>query len=170
MLSTSEIKSNSGQLSLSLSAAPKYSRISAYGVLWTLSSYVIADFSSENREYPLGEDARGLLIYSADGFMSVQISRPGRPAYADGTLHGGTDAERAAAAAWCLAYAGRYSVQGDVVTHKPLASLFPNWEGFDVPRRARITGETLTLDLLEPIHQNGPQRTGTLTWRRAASL
>jgi hypothetical protein len=33
MLSTSEIKSNSGQLSLSLSAAPKYSRIYAYSVL-----------------------------------------------------------------------------------------------------------------------------------------
>lgn len=137
---------------------------------WTLSSYVIADVSGENREYPLGDDASGLLIYSADGFTSVQISRPGRPAYADGALHGGTDAERAPAAAGYLAYAGRYSVQGDVVTHKPLASLFPNWEGFDVPRRARITGETLTLDLLEPIHQNGRQRTGTLAWRRAASL
>src|SRR5215208_5534923 len=72
---------------------------------WTLSSYVIADISGENREYLLGEEARGLLIYSADGFMSVQISRPGRPAYADGALHGGTDAQRAAAAAGYLAYA-----------------------------------------------------------------
>ncbi len=86
---------------------------------WTLSSYVIADVSGENREYPLGEDARGLLIYSADGFMSVQISRPGRQAYADGALHGGTDAERAAAAAGYLAYAGRYSVQGDDVPPRP---------------------------------------------------
>jgi MFS family permease len=44
-----------------------------------------------------------------------------------------------------LAYASRYRVQGDLVIHKPLVSLFPNWEGFDVPRRARVTGETLTL-------------------------
>lgn len=137
---------------------------------WTLSSYVIADLSGENREYPLGEDARGVLIYTADGFMSVQISKPRRRAYVDRALHGGTDAERAAAAAGYLAYAGRYSVQDQVVTHKPLLSLFPNWEGFDVPRRARITGETLTLELLEPIHQNGHQRTGTLTWSRVASL
>jgi Lipocalin-like domain len=87
---------------------------------WTLISYVIADVSGQNREYPLGEDARGVLIYTADGFMSVQISKPGRPAHADRALHGGTDAQRAAAAAGYLAYAGRYSVEGDVVTHKPL--------------------------------------------------
>lgn len=29
--------------------------------------------------------------------------------------------------------------------------------------RARIIGETLTLDLLEPIHQDSHQRAGTLT-------
>lgn len=43
---------------------------------WTLSSYVIADVSGENGEYPLGEDAHGLLIYTAEGFTSVQISTP----------------------------------------------------------------------------------------------
>jgi hypothetical protein len=137
---------------------------------WSLSSYVTADITGENREYPLGQNARGLIIYTADRFMSVQISKAGRPHYEDGALHGGTDTERASAAAGYLAYAGRYSVQGDVVTHKPFASLFPNWEGADVPRRAHIIGRALTLDLLAPIRQNGHQRTGTLTWHRVASV
>ena len=137
--------------------------------VWRLNSYVTADVTGKSREYPLGEDAQGLIFYTTDGFMSVRISKTGRPKYADGALHGGTDAERAAAAAGYLAYAGRYSVEGDVVTHKPFVTLFPNWEGTDVPRRAQITGETLTLDFLEPIHQDGHQRMGTLTWHRVAS-
>ncbi|MGY0061928.1 lipocalin-like domain-containing protein [Streptomyces sp. LZ34] len=134
---------------------------------WTLASYVTADADGGHAEHPLGADAQGVIIYTADGFMSVQISSSGRPAYSDGALHGGTPPERAAAAVGYLAYAGTYSVADDVVTHQPTTSLFPNWEGADVPRRARITGDTLTLDLIEPILKNGRERTGTLTWRRA---
>lgn len=91
----------------------------------------------------------------------------GRPAYADGALHGGTDAERAAAAKGYLAYTGRYTCDGDVVVHKPITSLFPNWTGTDVPRRATIEGEYLHLDLLDPIMANGVQRNGRVTWKRA---
>lgn len=134
---------------------------------WTLVSYATSGTDGGDAEHPLGADAHGVIIYTADGFMSVQISSSGRPAYSDGAPHGGSPSERAAAAAGYLAYAGTYSVADDVVTHQPTASLFPNWEGADVPRRARITGDTLTLDLVEPILKNGRQHTGTLTWRRA---
>jgi hypothetical protein len=134
---------------------------------WTLVSYATADTDGGDTEHPLGADAHGVIIYTADGFMSVQISSSGRPVYNDEALHGGSPSERAAAAAGYIAYAGTYSVADDVVTHQPTASLFPNWENADVSRRARITGDTLTLDLVEPILKDGRERTGTLTWRRA---
>src|SRR5690606_23571548 len=31
----------------------------------------------EDMDYPFGRDARGLLVYTADGHMSVQMVRPG---------------------------------------------------------------------------------------------
>lgn len=138
--------------------------------VWTFGSYVTADVDGADPRYPLGEEATGTIIYTGSGYMSVQISAKGRPMYADGALHGGTDAERATAAAGYLAYTGAYTVDGDVVTHRPFTSLFPNWEGADIPRRATITDGTLTLDLLEPIQQDGHERTGTLRWDRAAAL
>ncbi|MDN5726384.1 lipocalin-like domain-containing protein [Brevibacterium aurantiacum] len=138
--------------------------------VWTFGSYETKDIDGSDVAYPLGEHATGMIMYTADGYMSVQIGAAGRPAYADGALHGGTDAERAAAAAGYLAYTGTYSVDVDVITHHPVASLFPNWEGSDVPRRATIQNDTLSLDLLEPIQQDGQARTGTLRWHRASAL
>lgn len=137
---------------------------------WALESYTTADPDDQNPAFPLGPDAVGLITYTADGYMSVQISRAGRREYADGALHGGTDAERAEAAAGYLAYAGTYTLEGDVVTHHPTASLFPAWEGVDVPRRARIEHDVLSLELLAPIQQDGRARTGVLRWRRAGAL
>lgn len=138
--------------------------------VWTFGSYVTADVDGSDPRHPLGEEATGTIMYTRSGYMSVQISAKDRQPYADGALHGGTDAERAAAAAGYLAYTGTYTVDGDVVTHRPFASLFPNWEGADIPRRATIADGVLTLDLLEPIQQGGRERTGTLRWDRAAAL
>lgn len=135
---------------------------------WLFDSYFSSNLDGSEVEYPFGENAKGTLIYTPEGIMSVQIGTPARPAFADGAVHGGTDAERAAAAAGYLAYSGRYTVEDDVVLHLPTISLFPNWEDAGVPRRATIEGEVLTLELLEPITQHGRQRTGVLRWRRAA--
>jgi hypothetical protein len=137
---------------------------------WTLESYTTADPDGANRAYPLGPDAFGQITYTDDGYMSVQVSRAGRRDYTDGALHGGTDAERAEAAGGYLAYAGTYALDAGVVTHHPAVSLFPAWEGADVPRRAHIERDILSLELLEPIQQDGAPRTGVLRWRRAGSL
>ena len=70
---------------------------------WRLVSYVVDDADGGHRTYPLGEHAHGLIIDTASGHMSVQIGSTGRPPYQDGSLHGGTNAERAATAAGYLA-------------------------------------------------------------------
>jgi Lipocalin-like domain len=134
---------------------------------WRLVSYVVEDADGGNRTYPLGEDAHGVIIYAPSGHMSVQIGSTGRPQYQDGSLHGGTDAERAATAAGYLAYAGRYTVSdAGVIDHLPDVSLFPNWEHTAVPRRATIANNRLTLELVEPLVIDGRPRAGRLTWER----
>jgi hypothetical protein len=43
----------------------------------------------------MGEDLEGLIIYSPDGYMSGQMMKPGRPAYASGDMEHGTTEELA---------------------------------------------------------------------------
>ena len=47
--------------------------------------------------YPMGIDALGYLLYTADGRFSVTISRRGRAGFAAGDLLGGTTEEQARA-------------------------------------------------------------------------
>jgi hypothetical protein len=44
--------------------------------------------------YPMGTDALGYLLYTADGRFSVTISRAGRAGFAAGDLLAGTTEER----------------------------------------------------------------------------
>lgn len=70
-------------------------------------------------------------MYTPDGYMSAQIMTPDRPAYDNPTAAGGTEDQRATAAAGYLAYSGRYSVDEltGVIHHHVLVSLMPNWIG-----------------------------------------
>jgi Lipocalin-like domain len=86
----------------------------------------------------------------------MQIGSTRRPQYQDGSLHGGTDAERAATAAGYLAHAGRYTVSdAGVIDHLPDGSLFPNSVHTAVPRRATVANDRLTLELVEPLVIDG---------------
>jgi hypothetical protein len=95
--------------------------------------------------YPLGEDASGLLIYTADFRMAVQMVAAGRPAIASDDALGGDIEQRAAAYSTCLAYFGTYEVQGDVVVHRLEASLYPNWSGSLQSRPFSFDGYELVL-------------------------
>jgi hypothetical protein len=55
--------------------------------------------------YPMGANARGYLLHTADGRFSVTISRVGRPPFAAGDLLGGTTEEKARAVEGFVAYA-----------------------------------------------------------------
>jgi hypothetical protein len=77
--------------------------------------------------HPLGEDVRGLLIYTADGRMAVQMAAAARPSLDTADPLGGEVQARADAYSTCLAYFGSYELQDDKVVHRIEASLYPNW-------------------------------------------
>jgi lipocalin-like protein len=97
--------------------------------------------------YPFGHDATGVLVYAADGTMSGQLMRQGRPAFVSATIVGGTDAELRAAATGYVAYAGTFEVDEvrRVVLHRVRMSLFPNLVGTVQERSAALEGDTLEL-------------------------
>ena len=115
--------------------------------------------------YPMGIDALGALLYTADGRFSVTISRAGRAGFAAGDLLGGTTEDKAWAMESFVAYAGRYSFHGDRVIHHVELSLFPNWVGSDQERWVELAGDRLTLSA-SPLLLAGKLQVPRLVWER----
>jgi Lipocalin-like domain len=115
--------------------------------------------------YPMGADALGYLLYTADGRFSVTISRANRPRFAAGDLLSGTTHEQAQAMQGFVAYAGRYSFSGDRVMHHVELSLFPDWVGSDQERSVELAGDRLTLSA-SPLLLAGQPQVPRLVWER----
>jgi hypothetical protein len=138
---------------------------------WRLVSYHASTDDGTPTVYPLGEDATGFLLYTADGYMSAQIMRAGRRAYdADGPGEG-SDRESADAARGYLAYSGRYRVdENSVVWHDAEVSLFPNWVGTTVSRSAILKGGQLELTTVKPVLFGDEYLNAVVLWERAREL
>ena len=135
---------------------------------WRLVSYEVRDEVGLLVGHPLGVDATGYLLYTPDGFMSVQVMRRDRPWYQADGLGDGTDAESADAARGYVAYAGTYRVERDsVVVHEPAVSLFPNWVHTTIARNAVLVEPRLELSSPRPLPFGGQQLTAVLMWERA---
>ena len=132
---------------------------------WLLVSYA-ADSAGEH-SHPLGADAAGIIMYTADGYMSAQLMRRDRPAYDKAITGGGSTAQMAAAASGYLCYSGPYTLDDTVLHHQVDVSLLPNWIGGMQVRQAQLDGDTLTLSAVVTSRE-GSSSTHTLVWRRPA--
>jgi hypothetical protein len=115
-----------------------------------------------------GPAPRGLLIYTAEGTMSVVISAAGRARLPAAPGERGV-AARAAAFDGAHAYAGRYSLRPGAVVHHVAVSTMPNYEGVDQHRRLDLDGDRLTLTTPpgQAAHLDPASGiVGCLTWRR----
>lgn len=115
--------------------------------------------------YPFGEDAKGLLIYTADGYMSGTLSRSKRTRFHSRELFGGTDVERAMAMQGYLHYAGKFEVTEKEILHHVEFSLFPNWVGSTQRRRYAFDNGTLELST-GPFIADHVRQTAHLVWTR----
>ena len=111
--------------------------------------------------YPMGEDAKGQIIYSADGRMSGFLMRTdfqseprGIPARYDTSL----------------AYGGTYHIDGDQVVHDVLYATIPHWIGGQL---RRVFDPQENGDLLlrtEPeTSKSGSRYEHHLLWRRVVA-
>lgn len=118
-----------------------------------------------------GPNPRGLLTYTADGWMSVVISAGERPAL-PADPRDRAQADKARAFDSVHAYAGTYSLLPGAIIHHVQVSAIPNYEGTDQRRQMDLRGDTLVLSTppgqaahLAP----GSAVAGRLTWRRVTA-
>ncbi len=136
---------------------------------WALSSFVERDIETGVENRPFGERPLGLILYTPDGYMSAQLQRPDRHAFADGDVLRATSEEYAAAGSSYVAYSGRFYVDEArrSLSHEMTVSFFPNWLGQRQVRLVEVDGKRLQLSTDGPQRFNGVLKTATLTWRRA---
>lgn len=127
-------------------------------------------------EHPWGKEVRGYLLYSAEGYMSGNLSPandwPSRRARLTAALKGHDSAAalrivRRPGRREYIAYTGRYTVEGETVTHHVEASLFPNWVGRPEVRYFKFEDDTLTLKT-GPVQSGRQIITAQLVWQRVA--
>lgn len=115
---------------------------------------------------PLGPGAHGLLLYTADGWMSASIMAAGRAALSRANPRTAPTRERAAAFDGYFSYAGRWRVRDGRIRHEVTVSLNPAMTGTLQWRDARLAARTLTLSASEAAGR--ASRLHELTWRRCA--
>ncbi|RLQ22323.1 hypothetical protein DWB85_08570 [Seongchinamella sediminis] len=135
---------------------------------WQLESWTIGYSDREDFSYPYGEEPRGLLVYSDDGWMSACIAHRERALFPEDTNYRKLpDATKAEAFSSYFHYAGRYRVVGGDVIHYVTQSLNPNFPGTEQLRHAELDGQTLVLSGKDKAGQ--VTRFHSLVWHRAAA-
>lgn len=132
---------------------------------WKLVSFYSQD-SNGKKSFPFGKDARGRLIYEADGRMAVQLTNPDRPRFASDDPLLTSEAEVRAAFGGFTAYYGTFSVnpEDQTIVHHIEVALLPNWAGTDQKRQYEFDGKHLTLK--GPLLLGGIHLVVSLVWER----
>jgi hypothetical protein len=110
---------------------------------WSLVDYLLVRADGVVRK-PWGDDVAGLLIYTAEGFMSANLMPAVRKKAAHPDLLAALSAKSQRSSRY-IGYAGTFSVEGDTITHHVEVSLFPSWIGLPQVRYYEISAESLIL-------------------------
>jgi hypothetical protein len=129
---------------------------------WRLISASSKTLNGESSETPYGPDPAGLLTYTEDGRVASVITYGGRKPL---PITGGTVEQQAEAFQSCLAYAGRYTLQGSKVTHHVEVSSIQNYVNRDLVRDLKFEGDRIVL-VTPPTSVNGRIQSIELTWQR----
>lgn len=125
---------------------------------WRLVGFDVTAADGGETDRPLGDNPLGTILYTPDGYMSVQLARPGPY---DGDQE--TDA-------YYIAYSGPFDVdeQAGTVAHRVQVSVIPSWLGITQIRQVQFrepgTLVLSTSDQSPP--RDGVPTTTTISWSR----
>ncbi len=141
---------------------------------WQLVRWDIRYDDGRAPTLPYGEDATGLILYSADGWMNACISRARRPRLSSESVRSAPEAERLAAFESHFQYAGAYRLQTVAgrlqVVHQVTHALNPNFVGTEQVRNVDADADgVLTLSASDTLPGSSVARHHRLVWRKAGA-
>lgn len=139
---------------------------------WVLETYTEYPVDGSAPVYPFGEHPEGFIIYSADGYMSAQLSMSNRASFSSGDWFEGTDAEYRSQGLSYISYSGPFDVDehSGELTHTIAVSMFPNWIGQVQPRTVKLVGDTLELGNTSQYRSLGRAVNARILWSRASRI
>lgn len=105
--------------------------------------------------YPMGEDAKGQIIYSAEGYMCAFLMRADFP---EGTALADPDT--------CLSYGGTWEFGDGKITHQVDFSSLPHWVGRPLVRYVDRQGDVMTLRTEPEFSKSGNRYEHVLVWQK----
>ena len=132
---------------------------------WKLVSVSSSTVSGERNDTPFGPSPAGFLTYTRDGRMTAIISYGGRKQLSSSDSRSAPAEEQAEAFRTFVAYAGRYTLNGDKVIHHVEISSIQDWVDTDLIRSIRFEGERIAL-VAPPTSVGGKIQTFNLIWQR----
>ncbi len=139
--------------------------------LSVVGRWKLISINAENPEgdvrFPYGQDPFGMLMYDADGYMSLLIMRRGRSTFVSGDMLGGTPEEIKEAFEKFEAYCGTYEVDEEksIITHHIEGARFPNFERMEQVRFFEFFANRL-ITKSNPIPSLGTEWVVNLIWER----
>lgn len=123
---------------------------------WKLVSYQELPVDGSEPFEPLDHEPQGIIMYTPDGYMSAQLSKPNRPTFASGDWFDATTEDYVTEAKSYIAYSGPFYVDEDkqTLSHSMFVSLFPT--GSAKHHRAQSQSKT-TPCIWAPPHPSSPQ-------------
>jgi hypothetical protein len=135
---------------------------------WKLTAVSSSTDSGEQNESPFGPNPTGFLTYTPDGRMSAIVSYGGRKRLSSTDSHLAPVEEQAEAFKTFVAYAGRFTLNGDTVIHHVEVCSIQDWVGTDLIRGLKLEGDRLVL-VSSPTPVDGKTQTFNLIWQRLPS-
>ena len=123
---------------------------------WTLEGSFV-ERPDGTRTPSWGDDPKGVIIYTADGYMTAITRHGSRKLPADATAD-----DKAAAFDSYFNYAGRWTLDGDIVTHHIEHALDPNLVGTSRDRTIDHQGDRM---VFSGLGNDGKSR-AIIIWRR----
>ncbi|CAI7590778.1 unnamed protein product [Penicillium glandicola] len=123
---------------------------------WALVEYKVVNIETGHVTYPMGSNVQGFLMYSADGFVSANLMKPGAPAFLSEDRVRGTQEELSEAMKHYLGYCGHYDLEeangGIMVKHNMQVCSFPNWIGHEQGRLITFNGNILEINTANAVN------------------
>lgn len=135
---------------------------------WRLLSYIEVPIGGGDSAFPYGKSPKGILLYSPDGFMSVQISASEELRFTSGDRMIASNEEVVKRLRSYIAFSGKYMIDNNRggVTYSIDTCLYPNWEGTTQTRKVDFEGDILYQKSMEPILSDGKLVHAYMTWKR----
>ncbi|MEJ2593606.1 MAG: lipocalin-like domain-containing protein [bacterium] len=133
---------------------------------WDLVSFEIHRKNGKTH-LPFGKNARGLLIFTASGRVTANLSQNGRMEIKSGDMMDATHEEMATSFRGYISYFGTYEyfANSQTVMHHVTGSLFPNWIGDTLKRNVKLDGNRLEL-ITEPTLYGSEEITAVVVWEK----